>query len=398
MFSDCKSLTNVTIPDSVTSIGKWAFSDCTNLTSIFIPDSVTSFGDFAFGFNPEKIDDGFVIYGSKGSAAEDYANNGYFSFVSTIGLCNKCKAPIPVSNVDLKFEATCTEDGEVYWHCINCGELGETVLPALGHDYQSVITPPTCTEGGYTTHTCSHCKDFYVTDQVNALGHDYQTVEIPPTCTEDGGTARICSRCKDTYITDQVKALGHDYHQTGFTPPTCTENGYTTYTCSHCEDVYTVDEVEALGHNYALNVKKDPTATQQGIMTAECTRCPEKKNVVLPALNEEDYTLTKSKEPGKATYTLKDKTYGVYTIVADAPEGWQPSDNILGDIDGDGEASVTDATYIRRYVIFVKVPFTDEQMLIGDVDGDGDLTIVDATFIQRYAIHIEVPYPIGQTI
>ena len=36
------------IPDSVTSIGDWAFGDCTSLTSIVIPDSVTSIGDWAF--------------------------------------------------------------------------------------------------------------------------------------------------------------------------------------------------------------------------------------------------------------------------------------------------------------------------------------------------------------
>ena len=36
------------IPDSVTSIGHWAFSGCSSLTSIVIPDSVTSIGQHAF--------------------------------------------------------------------------------------------------------------------------------------------------------------------------------------------------------------------------------------------------------------------------------------------------------------------------------------------------------------
>ncbi|MBQ7124795.1 MAG: leucine-rich repeat domain-containing protein, partial [Clostridia bacterium] len=39
---------NVTIPDSVTSIGSYAFFDCTSLKSIVIPDSVTSIGHSAF--------------------------------------------------------------------------------------------------------------------------------------------------------------------------------------------------------------------------------------------------------------------------------------------------------------------------------------------------------------
>lgn len=47
-FSDCKSLTSVTIPNSVTSIGAFAFSWCESLESITIPNSVTSIGEFAF--------------------------------------------------------------------------------------------------------------------------------------------------------------------------------------------------------------------------------------------------------------------------------------------------------------------------------------------------------------
>ena len=40
-FKDCTSLTSITIPDSVTSIGESTFSGCTSLTSVIIPDSVT---------------------------------------------------------------------------------------------------------------------------------------------------------------------------------------------------------------------------------------------------------------------------------------------------------------------------------------------------------------------
>ena len=43
------NLTEITIPNSVTSIGDRAFWDCTGLTAITIPDSVTSIGDCAFG-------------------------------------------------------------------------------------------------------------------------------------------------------------------------------------------------------------------------------------------------------------------------------------------------------------------------------------------------------------
>ena len=47
-FQSCSGLTSVTIPNTVTSIGGCAFMKCSGLTSVTIPNSVTSIGDEAF--------------------------------------------------------------------------------------------------------------------------------------------------------------------------------------------------------------------------------------------------------------------------------------------------------------------------------------------------------------
>jgi hypothetical protein len=47
-FCNNQGLTGITISNSVTSIGNYAFNNCTNLTSVSIPNSVTSIGNYAF--------------------------------------------------------------------------------------------------------------------------------------------------------------------------------------------------------------------------------------------------------------------------------------------------------------------------------------------------------------
>ena len=49
-FNSCSSLTSITIPESVTSIGQCAFQKCNSLTSITIPSRVTSIDEFAFWY------------------------------------------------------------------------------------------------------------------------------------------------------------------------------------------------------------------------------------------------------------------------------------------------------------------------------------------------------------
>ena len=58
------------------------------------------------------------------------------------------------------------------------------MIPALGHSYHGVVTPPTVTEQGYTTYTCGTCGDSYVGDYVEALGETYTARFCVPTGVE----------------------------------------------------------------------------------------------------------------------------------------------------------------------------------------------------------------------
>ena len=81
-FLDRKSLTSVTIPDSVTIIRFQAFHNCPSLKTVTIPASVTTIGDYAFGYFDDEYQktkiDGFKINYTKNTAGHRYAfENGF---------------------------------------------------------------------------------------------------------------------------------------------------------------------------------------------------------------------------------------------------------------------------------------------------------------------------------
>ena len=79
-FYACSSLQKVDLPQTLTSIGAYAFYECPLLTFIVVPDAVDTIGDYALGYvYSEEIGDaiaveGYGIYGTAGSAANEYAD------------------------------------------------------------------------------------------------------------------------------------------------------------------------------------------------------------------------------------------------------------------------------------------------------------------------------------
>lgn len=210
-------------------------------------------------------------------------------------------------------EATYENNGSKHKECTVCRTiLEESIIPMLTHSYISVVTNPTCTEQGFTTHTCSECGNSYVDDYVSALGHNYGEWEttVVPTCTENGTSRHDCLRCDhyetksiaatghkfgdwytyvapscvangeerrvcencDTFESKSIDVTGHDY-TSAIMSPTCTERGYTTYTCD-CGDTYIDAYVNALGHNYGDWYEVTaPTCTANGLERRDCSRC-----------------------------------------------------------------------------------------------------------------------------
>ena len=208
-FSNCKGLKRITIPKNVTSIGNYSFSDCSALKKITIPRSVTNISNNAFDGCSHLND---VYY--EGSEAE-------WNRIS-IGLNN---SPL-------------TDTANIWF---NHSE----------HDYVAVVTPPTETEAGYTTYTCSECEDSYKVMENEIHNHEFGewTVSTPafaPTCTTEGATAvetRSCSACGETETRggESVAAFGHNYQAVYISPDDITR---IKYICSRCGDSYTTGDPE----------------------------------------------------------------------------------------------------------------------------------------------------------
>ena len=292
VFNGCESLTSVTIPDSVTSIGSYAFSGCSSLTSVTIPNSVTSIGSWAFDDCTSLTS---VTIPNSVTLIDNYAFKGCESLTSVT-------IPDSVTSIGKRAFSYCKSLTDVYyagseaqWKAISISSTGNDDLLTANihynyvshtHSYKDVVTAPTCTEKGYTTHTCA-CGDSYVDTYVDALGHTWDSGKVTkqPTETETGVKTYTCTRCGETR-TETMPVLPHTHsYKAVVTAPTCTDKGYTTHTCA-CGDSYVDAYTDALGHAWDNGkVTKEPTETETGVKTFTCTRCGETKTESIPVVS-----------------------------------------------------------------------------------------------------------------
>ena len=185
-------------------------------------------------------------------------------------------------------------------------------VAVCNHEYDKVVTDPTCTEKGYTTYTCKKCGDSYTGDYTEPLGHEFGEWETVKEATEDeaGLEKRSCKRCGEEETREiPRKEHEHVYTET-VTAPTCTEKGYTTFTCK-CGNSYVGNYTDALGHEFGeWETVTEPTEDSMGLMKRQCIRCEETETKMIPALDHvHQYTDTVTAptctEKGYTTHTCK---------------------------------------------------------------------------------------------
>ena len=206
-FSDCSSLSNIVIPNSVTSIGDYAFEYCSSLSNIVIPDSVTAIGDFAF------------------SDCSSLSNIVIPDSVTAIGKCvfSDCRS---LSNIVIPDSVTAIGDGAF----LGCSSLPNIVIPDsvtnIG-DYafsdcrslSNIVIPDSVTDiGDYAFSDCRSLSNIVIPNSVTDIG-DYafsdcrslSNIVIPNSVTDIGDYAfSDCRSLSNIVIPDSVTDIG-DY-------------------------------------------------------------------------------------------------------------------------------------------------------------------------------------------
>ena len=99
-----------------------------------------------------------------------------------------------------------------------------------GHTHETV-TPPTCSEAGYTTYACMTCDHVSQDNFTDALGHHYiYQVAKAPTFYAGGTLTGSCSRdpATDELELPMLNTVDYDYRV--IQEPTATEDGLGRYT------------------------------------------------------------------------------------------------------------------------------------------------------------------------
>ena len=322
-FSDCTGLTSITIPDSVTSIGDYAFYYCVNLTSVTISATVTDIGDRAFGYyhdnvmaNQCKVKN-FTIYGYAGTAAETYANENGFAFISH-------------------------DNGHVFSEWV-------------------VTTEPTCTAEGEETRTCSVCGATE-TRPVEKKAHDLFHVEEASTCTVAGVSYDVCDSCGNTFNYTVLPLAAHTFGDWVTTKEaTVFESGERKRTCTVCG----FEETEEIERLNVAEVKDEKTGIS--VVYPENSYEGEVEISVTQTFDGASYHVLNAEKGNyqKALFDIttlidgnKVQPNGSVFVKIPLPDGYSAEKTVVYYITNDGRLEKMDSRVEDGYIIFETTHFS----------------------------------------
>lgn len=443
-FAFCENLTTIIIPQSVKEIGNLAFyRDSSNYLSnvlfkgsksqwdsIHISGGYTDFFDSVIHYDvkfvekkaPTCVEKGYDLYscsecsdGVKINCTDPLGHN----VVS--GICERCGKP----------EDDCFESAHPY---NNDSDESWTIYKKNATRIAVVFSNSTETEANYDY--------IYLYDKNGEEIGKYSGTELADkkiTVLGDTVKIRLVSDGLDTMYGFSLSNIVPYYDEclhssTRFEnekSPTCVEEGYTgDLICNNCEAFLKKGEViPATGnHEYidgvckicgAISLENFPsisgnetqnviiedtdvskyfkfTPSQSGSLTFYSTGSCDPfgrlldSNMTELAYNDdngEDRNFRISYNVNaRETYVLQIGAFISSDEAFNVTFNFEPNkETLLGDVNGDGEITVVDATILQKYIVG-QTTLDDETLNVADVNKDGAVTVVDATLIQKFVV------------
>ena len=443
-FAFCENLTTIIIPQSVKEIGNLAFyRDSSNYLSnvlfkgsksqwdsIHISGGYTDFFDSVIHYDvkfvekkaPTCVEKGYDLYscsecsdGVKINCTDPLGHN----VVS--GICERCGKP----------EDDCFESAHPY---NNDSDESWTIYKKNATRIAVVFSNSTETEANYDY--------IYLYDKNGEEIGKYSGTELADkkiTVLGDTVKIRLVSDGLDTLYGFSLSNIVPYYDECLHSStrlenemsPTCVEEGYTgDLICNNCEAFLKKGEViPATGnHEYidgvckicgAISLENFPsisgnetqnviiedtdvskyfkfTPSQSGSLTFYSTGSCDPfgrlldSNMTELAYNDdngEDRNFRISYNVNaRETYVLQIGAFISSDEAFNVTFNFEPNkETLLGDVNGDGEITVVDATILQKYIVG-QTTLDDETLNVADVNKDGAVTVVDATLIQKFVV------------
>lgn len=249
--------------------GAFDLEECNEVNYIYIPSSVKYIGYFWGSF--EEI----VYAGTEQDwqrvvfEKPNYENYYSIHYEGTANTISKTNVVQP----------TCSKDGSYDIYCDICQEIKQSVIDYNRSDHTKGALlykkPATCGEPGYSIYRCATCNNMFETDYTDpTFDHNYVfSRTVAPTCETEGYDEHRCTNCgwgyRDNYQYSE-RYMDGSGHEKGTliesVAPSCVNygEGYNTYTCLHCSGTVYEYFSGDFNHNYVVIENVAPSCINGG--------------------------------------------------------------------------------------------------------------------------------------